>query len=82
MKIVRAKSAHAVALWDGRVAAPGDALEVSPGQAADLIARDPSEWVIPDKKDSAVVLAEIESRTAVDPPKNETKTAAVAVEED
>lgn len=69
ISIQRAPGAPACRLWDERkshevqdgklVPIP---LAVTVSQAADLIVRDPSDWVVPIDSEAAAVAAEIEQR--------------------
>jgi len=72
VKIERAKSATPCVLWDGRRTHSGNPpqpvpLVVTVEQAADLVGRDPNEWVIASKADADLVNAESKRRLAPAP---------------
>jgi len=71
VQIVRADGAPVVKLWDGRRAEHKKPLKVWVNEAADLIQREPDEWVIPVPADRQLVNAELELRA---------KEAAIAAE--
>ena len=64
VSIERAKGCVACRLWDGRLAEPGKPLAVTVAQAADLLTRDPSEWVVPVASDLTIVQTEVKRRAA------------------
>jgi hypothetical protein len=62
VSIVRADGAPVVKLWDGRRALPKKPLKVWVNEAADLIQREPDEWIVPIPSERELVNAELERR--------------------